>query len=110
MCKLTEIQVLTGHEGQVWKVRWNPAGDRLLSCSGDKSIRLWAPLNPSILKQIHSPPSRKDSGWTCLFNLDNAHKRAVRHVCFEPTSGQVFASASFDGTCAIWDQNYSKGS
>ncbi|OLY84950.1 putative cytosolic iron-sulfur protein assembly protein CIAO1-like protein [Smittium mucronatum] len=108
MPDLVQVQVLKGHEGQVWKARWNPAGDRVISCSGDKSIRLWSPEFPDSLINNNASLASNSLNWVCLLKLDHAHKRAVRSVSFEPTKGIVFASASFDGTCGIWDQNYSK--
>ncbi|KAJ2893049.1 Cytosolic iron-sulfur protein assembly protein [Coemansia aciculifera] len=51
----------------------------------------------------------KESGstataWQCLDVIDNAHKRTVRSVAFEPTRGHAIATASFDGTTAIWEK------
>ncbi|NXC49420.1 STRN4 protein, partial [Penelope pileata] len=35
--------VLEGHGDAVWGLAFNPAGDRLLSCSADGTVRLWDP-------------------------------------------------------------------
>ncbi|KAJ1679156.1 Cytosolic iron-sulfur protein assembly protein, partial [Spiromyces aspiralis] len=38
----------------------------------------------------------------------NAHKRTIRSICYEPTKGHQLASASFDGTTAIWEKDGSQ--
>ena len=70
---------------------WNPVSSppSLVSCSGDKSIRLWS-ASASGLQE-----------WKCLKNLDMAHKRTIRSVAWNP-DGRVLASCSFDASCAIW--------
>lgn len=35
--------VLEGHGDAVWGLAFNPAGDRLASCSADGTVRLWDP-------------------------------------------------------------------
>ncbi|KAJ2725981.1 Cytosolic iron-sulfur protein assembly protein [Coemansia sp. Benny D115] len=104
---------LTGHEDRVWQLSWDPSGTKLASCSGDKSVRIWAPLQNS---QFFTTNDRQSSGtmevdqqpigssWSCLEAVDNAHKRTIRSVAFEPTRGRGLATASFDGTTAIWEE------
>ncbi|KAJ2001268.1 cytosolic iron-sulfur protein assembly [Coemansia thaxteri] len=45
------------------------------------------------------------AAWQCVDVIDNAHKRTVRSVAFEPTQGRTLATASFDGTTAIWEKS-----
>ncbi|KAJ2358458.1 Cytosolic iron-sulfur protein assembly protein [Coemansia sp. RSA 2618] len=47
---------------------------------------------------------KTSDSWHCVEVIDNAHKRTVRSVAFEPTRGRALATASFDGTTAIWDK------
>ncbi|KAI8325093.1 hypothetical protein GQ54DRAFT_283731, partial [Martensiomyces pterosporus] len=44
MTRLRLIAELAGHEDRVWQVSWDPSGNRLASCSGDKSARIWSPV------------------------------------------------------------------
>ncbi|KAJ1756355.1 Cytosolic iron-sulfur protein assembly protein [Coemansia sp. RSA 1591] len=105
---------LVGHEGRVWQVSWDASGTRLATCSGDKSARIWAPISPSqfysgdtITESMQVDTDDDDrktsSSWQCIEVIDNAHKRTVRSIAFEPTQSNALATASFDGTTAIWD-------
>lgn len=82
------IQKLVGHEDPVWQTAWHPTQPTLISCSTDKSIRLWT-LNPSL----------NEFQPTTVIN--DAHERTIRSVHYHP-SGKLFASASFDSTTSIW--------
>lgn len=61
----------------------------LASCSGDKTVRIWA----------------RDPGgsgrWHCSAILEDMHTRTIRSCCWSP-SGRHLATASFDKTTAIW--------
>lgn len=80
-----------GHNDRVWQVAWSPNGNMLASCSGDKTVRIWA--NTS-----HSDASK----WDCIDVLDGAHKRTIRSVAWAP-NGKELATASFDSTTGVWE-------
>ena len=64
-------------------------GDCLASCSGDRTVRLWAPCPGS------------STTWTCIQTLEGAHTGTVRSCCWSP-DGHYLATASFDKTVVIW--------
>ena len=37
----TEVAVLTGHRDYVWSLAWSEDGRRLISGSGDRTVRIW---------------------------------------------------------------------
>jgi len=52
---LKEEAVLQGHNERVWGIAWSPTGNLLASCSGDKTIRIWAPehcIDPNSTKNF----------------------------------------------------------
>ena len=92
MPSLDEFCKLTGHQGIVWNVQWNPTGTILSSCGEDKSIRLW---------------TKNTDQWVCGSVLTDGHQRTVRSVSWSPC-GKLIASASFDATCCIWENDQLK--
>ncbi|KAK4749928.1 hypothetical protein SAY87_027377 [Trapa incisa] len=93
--ELIELQRLRGHTDRVWSMAWNPSSGvagiptMFASCSGDKTVRIWEQNSSS-------------SSWECKAVLDETHTRTVRSCSWSP-SGNLLATASFDGTTAIWE-------
>ncbi|ETO18720.1 hypothetical protein RFI_18534 [Reticulomyxa filosa] len=105
---LTLLDTLEGHEDRVWCVCWSPSRQILLSCSGDKSIRVWIKQYKEVIDSkvdkekkvaqeadVHFPYT-----YRCTQVLD-AHTRTVRCVAWNPND-RMFASACFDGSIGIW--------
>ncbi|KAG0166882.1 cytosolic iron-sulfur protein assembly [Apophysomyces sp. BC1034] len=91
MPRLELVATLEGHQDRVWQASWHPSKTVLATCSGDKTVRLWAPASHSDFTQ-----------WQCIDTLDGAHKRTIRSVAWSP-SGNELATASFDATTGIWE-------
>jgi WD40 repeat protein len=66
---LVHLCALEGHKDRAWHVSWRYDGDRLASCSGDKTIRIWAPPAVSDANQTQ---------WQCVAILEDAQGRTIR--------------------------------
>ncbi|PSC68890.1 DNA mismatch repair MSH4 [Micractinium conductrix] len=86
---LEELQTLEGHTDRVWQVTWSPNGDMLASCSGDRTVRIWA------------RDAADAARWRCAAVLEDCHSRTIRSAAWSP-DGRCLATASFDRTTAVW--------
>lgn len=84
-------QKLQKHEDKVWCLSWHPIDDILASCGSDKNICIWnfnEETNNYMLKAI----------------LEEGHSKTIRSISWDYT-GNLLASASFDGTINIWKKS-----
>lgn len=78
------LLTLKGHTGDVTDLTFSPAGNRLVSCSGDKTIKLW------------------DTTTGTLLHTFLGHKDCVQSVAFSPDGSQI-VSGGWDRDIRIWD-------
>jgi len=62
----------------------------LASCSADRTVRIW------------QRSRQEEKGWRCAAVLEDTHTKSIRCCCWSP-GGTHLATASFDGTTAIWE-------
>ncbi|KAJ3341732.1 Transcription initiation factor TFIID subunit 5, partial [Kappamyces sp. JEL0680] len=78
---------LVGHSGAVFALDFSPDASHLLSCSEDKSVRLWSVETRSNLV------------------VYKGHNYPVFDVVFSP-NGYYFATASLDRTARLWSVDH----
>jgi platelet-activating factor acetylhydrolase IB subunit alpha len=82
------IRTISAHDNWVRDIRIHPSGRYLISCSDDKSIRVY-----DILKQFK-----------CIRTLDNAHAQFITCLVFtSPSHIPLLATGSVDHTVNIYD-------
>ncbi|NWY60615.1 STRN4 protein, partial [Chionis minor] len=81
--------VLEGHGDAVWSLAFNPAGDRLASCSADGTIRIW-------------DPQREDGA--CLGTYDAQSEHGIpTSVTFSVTQPAHAVAAFRTGAAVLYD-------
>jgi len=62
------VQTLCGHESTVWSLAIHSDGQRLVTCSDDRSLVMW--------EQIHEDPASQGS-WKKIGALKDVHKQSI---------------------------------
>lgn len=77
--------VMKGHANAVLELHWDPAGDKIYSCSADKSVCVWDAEAGKRLKKLN--------GHTAIVNSMQTVRRGTPLLC----------SGGDDGTTKLWD-------
>lgn len=96
---IQQVATLDGHADRVWAVAWNPVKSLIASCSADKTVRIWSFNDLQDNKMI----SQDDDFQFCT-EIATGHRKTVRSIAWSP-SGKTLATASFDSTVSIWEQD-----
>ncbi|RIB02627.1 WD40 repeat-like protein [Gigaspora rosea] len=122
------IMLLSGHQGDIFTIRFDPTGQHLASGSFDRNILLWNTygdcLNYGLLKghngaimelqwsrdssKIYSCATDKTvSVWDVTTGMRikkfKGHTSYVNSVCAARRGNEIIVSGSDDGTIKIWD-------
>ncbi|EGG24481.1 WD40 repeat-containing protein [Cavenderia fasciculata] len=99
------INTLVGHESTVWDISFNRAGDRLVSCSDDKSVILWA-----LVKGDHSDPSQSSSSssssyqWKQSQIFESSHSRTIYSVDWSKDQYERIVSTGSDDSIVLYEK------
>ena len=79
------LKTLKGHKYSIYSVAFSPDGTKIISGSGDKTIKIWDANTGQCLKTLKE------------------HKYSVNSVAFSP-DGTKIISGSYDDTIKIWGE------
>ena len=97
MASIVPFAILKGHEeDRIWHLSWSKDGKYLASSGEDKVIRIWK----FGMNDVESNVSTSYD-ISCISTLEDGQSRTIR-CCEWSNSGNMIASASFDGTVFLW--------
>jgi len=85
-----ELQAFVVSPERLWHVGWRPDGAELAVCGADKMVRVFA--------------RGADDRFSLATSLEDVQSRTIRSCEYSP-SGKLLATASFDGTIALWTRD-----
>jgi len=131
---LAPIMLLTGHQAEVYSVRFSPSGNHVASSSFDKSIFLWDTFGEcqnylvlkghtnAVLEVTWSPDEHRILSCSAdktvaLWDVPtggrlrkfNEHRNFVNGICYGPAHTHLLLSGSDDQSIKLWDERV-KGS
>eukprot|EP01138_Halocafeteria_seosinensis_P001046 gb/GECG01001070.1/.p1 GENE.gb/GECG01001070.1/~~gb/GECG01001070.1/.p1 ORF type:complete len:536 (+),score=55.17 gb/GECG01001070.1/:1-1608(+) len=100
------LKVLTGHRDEVNALRWDFAGNNLISCSDDLTTRIW---NIDVTHHTSDGSEQWTANASTKFILSD-HSKEVSCIAVTPELTLVhrIASGSYDGTICVWDTQVGK--
>ncbi|CAH3178063.1 unnamed protein product [Porites lobata] len=102
------FDTLEGHESTVWAISFDKTGDRMVSCSDDKTLRIWQCYEPGNEEGICVPTHGSDPKWKTVCVLSGYHDRTVYDVHWSFVIDAI-ATSSGDDCIRIFQQDPSVG-
>jgi WD40 repeat protein len=84
---------LEQHSSTVWSICFDASGQRLVSCSDDKTVRIWTSESDQLTK------------WTCTATLSGFHDRPIYDVSWSMVNG-VIAAAGGDDSITLFKEDH----
>jgi cytosolic iron-sulfur protein assembly protein CIAO1 len=82
---LSPLRQIKAHDDRCWHLSLHPSLPLLASSSSDQTARIYSP-----------------STLTAIATLGGQHSRSIRASQWKPSSSACLATASFDGSVALW--------
>ncbi|CAI8041718.1 Probable cytosolic iron-sulfur protein assembly protein CIAO1 homolog, partial [Geodia barretti] len=92
---------LEGHQSTVWSIDFDASGDRLVSCSADKTSKSGETAN-----LVGGGGAGDENVWRCVCTLSGYHQRDVYDVSWSKCSG-LLATACGDNVLRIFKEAHS---
>lgn len=88
------INTLTAHDSTVWSIDFDSTGERLVSCSDDKTMKIWQVFPPGNEEGILTPDNIP--AWKCVCTISGEHTRAIYDVSWDKATGLIATACGDD--------------
>lgn len=90
----TCCNTLESHTSTVWKISFDQTGHRMVSCSDDKTLKIWQEYLPGNPEGIDT--TGKESAWKCVCTLSGYHDRVIYDVDWSRSNGLIVSACGDD--------------
>ncbi|XP_033125614.1 probable cytosolic iron-sulfur protein assembly protein CIAO1 homolog [Anneissia japonica] len=98
------ISTLEGHESTVWSISFDASGERLASCSDDRTVKIWRQYEPNNQQGILTDGNYP--AWKCVCTLSGYHSRPIYSIHWCNLTG-LLATASGDDCIRVFKEDTS---
>ncbi|KAF2353314.1 putative cytosolic iron-sulfur protein assembly protein CIAO1/Cia1, partial [Trinorchestia longiramus] len=85
---------LSGHTSTVWCIAFSPCGDRLVSGSGDHTLRIWQRYDPGNAQGVVTEDG--EPTWKCVCVVSGMHDGPVYDVSWCPMTAAIATACADD--------------
>lgn len=87
---------LSSHESTVWSCDFNKDGTKLVSCSEDKTLKVW--------KEVEEESTKDNMYWKCLSTVTGYHSRSIYSVKWSNLNNLI-ATACSNNSVDVFREN-----
>lgn len=88
------VATLHSHESTVWGLAFDKTGERLATCSDDKTVKIWQEYKPN--NQEGVIVTERESVWKCVCTLSGYHTRCVYDISWCHATGLIATACGDD--------------
>ena len=88
------VSTLASHTSTVWSLSFNDKGDRLVTSSDDKTLKIWQEYEPD--NELGIPTPDNEPVWKCVCTLSGYHSRTVYDVDWCKKTGLIVTACGDD--------------
>ena len=88
------VASLAYHTSTVWSLSFDQTGERIVTCSDDKTLKIWQQYEPDNDKGIPTPDN--EPVWKCVCTLSGYHSRTIYDVDWCKKTGLIVSACGDD--------------
>ncbi|XP_058806568.1 probable cytosolic iron-sulfur protein assembly protein Ciao1 isoform X2 [Phymastichus coffea] len=88
------VSTLNSHASTVWSLAFDASGNRLVTCSDDKTLKIWQQYEPGNEMGIETPDN--EPVWKCVCTLSGFHSRTIYDVDWCKKTGLIVTACGDD--------------
>lgn len=88
------VATLSSHTSTVWSLSWDKIGNRIATCSDDKTVKIWREYKCG--NETGIPTPNNEPVWKCICTLSGYHTRTIYDIDWCKTTGLLVTACGDD--------------